>query len=149
MNEEQIRYWAKEGIEFGAHSRTHSDLRWLDRIALEEEVKGSKKDLEHILGSTVVAFAYPYGAYNDNVCASVEDVFKLGFTVDEGLNDLGTEHRLLRRMSVSNTESLFELRFRLRHGYIPLKNVRSGIRLRSRLKHVENMSIGQREKSGN
>ena len=26
MTAEQIRYWATQGIEFGAHSRTHADL---------------------------------------------------------------------------------------------------------------------------
>lgn len=49
----------------GAHTQHHPCLSCLDRQQLEEEVRGSKADLEAILGKTVDAFAYPYGRRED------------------------------------------------------------------------------------
>src|ERR1700682_795110 len=41
MSAEQIRNWALQGFEFGAHSRTHAKLTDLSGPLLEEEVRGS------------------------------------------------------------------------------------------------------------
>ncbi len=124
MNEEQIRYWATRGVEFGAHSRSHPDLTSLSGTALVEEIDGGKKDLESIVGSPVVSFAYPYGRHNQTVRACVQDRFKMAFTVEEGLNDLGTDQFLLRRMSVDEETSLFELGLRVRYGRAPFRRIR-------------------------
>ena len=124
MNEEQIRYWATQGIEFGAHSRSHADLTSLSGAALTEEVDGSKKDLESVVGSAVLSFAYPYGRHNQTVRACVQDRFKMAFTVEEGLNDLGADQLLLRRMSVDEDTSLFELGLRVRYGQDPFRRIR-------------------------
>jgi peptidoglycan/xylan/chitin deacetylase (PgdA/CDA1 family) len=42
MTADQIRYWAAQGIEFGAHSRTHADLTTLTSDKLSDEIVGSK-----------------------------------------------------------------------------------------------------------
>ena len=64
MTAEQIRYWAMQGIEFGAHGRSHVDLTTLPPQRLKEEVLGGASDLAGILGSPAVSFAYPYGSYD-------------------------------------------------------------------------------------
>jgi len=136
MNKEQIRYWATQGIEFGAHSRTHPNLTSLAGAVLAEEINGSKNDMEFIVGSSVLSFAYPYGCHSQVVRACVQDLFKMAFTVEEGLNDLGTDQFLLRRTSLSGKESLVELGFRVRYGRNPFQHVRSIIGLRARLRRV-------------
>ncbi len=134
MTADQIRYWANREIEFGAHSRSHPDLTTLDPPDLAEEVVGSKNDLEGILQSPVVSFAYPYGHYNPAVCECVRRVYDLAFSVDEGLNDLRTDPHLLRRTLVSPGDSMVDLASRVRRGFSRLQRIRGRIRLRARLK---------------
>lgn len=56
MTADQIRGWAAQGIEFGAHSRTHANLPTLSPSELEEEVVGSGKDLEVRLRGQIGVF---------------------------------------------------------------------------------------------
>lgn len=63
---EQIRYWARQGIEMGAHTRTHADLGPIDELdLLANEVVGSREDLEQITGRPVRYFAFPYGQHKN------------------------------------------------------------------------------------
>jgi peptidoglycan/xylan/chitin deacetylase (PgdA/CDA1 family) len=139
MTADQIRYWATQGIEFGAHSRTHADLTTLSAEALEEEVVGSGKDLESILGTPVVSFAYPYGAHNQAVDDCARRAYPLAFIADddnEGLNHLLTDPHLMLRTMVQPDDSLLELECRARWGYNPFLNLRARLGLRTRLKRA-------------
>ncbi len=49
-------------VTLGAHGRSHQLLTSLSRDELRDEVQGSKRDLEELLGRAVDCFAYPYGA---------------------------------------------------------------------------------------
>jgi len=145
MTAEQIRYWAAQGIEFGAHSRTHADLTTLAPHGLEQEVIGSGSDLSSIVGSRVVSFAYPYGAYNQTVCDCVRGAFDLAFCADdrmEGMNHLLTDPCLLRRTMVQTGDSLLALESRVRWGRNPIQNVRARVSLRSRLKRAARFLFG-------
>jgi peptidoglycan/xylan/chitin deacetylase (PgdA/CDA1 family) len=143
MTADQIRDWVRRGIEFGAHSRTHPDLTTLGPAELANEVAGSKADLEAILQSPVVSFAYPYGFYNQAVCECVQSTYDMAFTVDEGLNDLQTDPRLLRRTPISPRASTVDLASRMRWGYNPFGRVRKRVRLRTRLKDVARVLFPQ------
>jgi peptidoglycan/xylan/chitin deacetylase (PgdA/CDA1 family) len=48
------------GIELGAHTVTHPDLATLGEEACLEEIAGSRRVLESLLGHPVTAFAYPF-----------------------------------------------------------------------------------------
>jgi len=71
MTRTQLLEMAACGITVGAHSRTHADLRACGPGELEGEVRGSKVDLEDLLGAPVTTFAYPAGLLNDAVVAAV------------------------------------------------------------------------------
>lgn len=71
MTRGQLLEMAAAGITIGAHSRTHADLRSCGQRDLEGEVRGSKEDLEDLLGTPVTSFAYPAGLYDDRVVAAV------------------------------------------------------------------------------
>lgn len=59
---EQIKQLAENGVEIGAHTRTHADLGQIeDETALRFEIMGSVSDLEAITGSPVRYFAFPFG----------------------------------------------------------------------------------------
>jgi peptidoglycan/xylan/chitin deacetylase (PgdA/CDA1 family) len=59
------------GVAIGAHSQTHVDLRACGDAALKREVRGSRCDLEDLLGTPVTSFAYPAGLENQRVRAAV------------------------------------------------------------------------------
>jgi peptidoglycan/xylan/chitin deacetylase (PgdA/CDA1 family) len=136
MTAEQIRHWAAEGIEFGAHSRTHADLTQLPAHKCAAETSGSKSDLETLLGAPVVSFAYPYGHVSESVRDLVRAEFDLAFGVDEGLNCLSGDPHLLKRRYVGPDDLLLDVAvgFRWRREARWLSDLRIKLALRSRLK---------------
>lgn len=68
---DQIRELARAGIEIGAHTVNHPDLRGLDDAQLQSEIAGSREVLAARLGHTPEFFAYPYGALNPRVVNAV------------------------------------------------------------------------------
>ncbi len=61
MTWDQIRAVAAAGMDIGSHTRTHRVLQTLDEAALDDELGGSKADLERELGRPTLAVAYPVG----------------------------------------------------------------------------------------
>jgi len=59
----QLRAWMDAGMEVGAHTRNHVDLTTCDGATAHEEITGSKRDLEQLLGAQVRSFCYPYGEH--------------------------------------------------------------------------------------
>jgi Predicted xylanase/chitin deacetylase len=136
MTAEQISYWSTQGIEFGAHSRTHPDLTKEPPAQLEDEILGSADDLKKVVGARVVSFAYPYGWNSPAVVACVRRYFDVAFAIDSsdrGINDTSTDPYLLRRTMVQSTDLAIDVLLRARFGYSPLENMRRKVRLRSRL----------------
>lgn len=56
-----LRRLVGEGIEIGSHGRHHRDLRTCSDEELQEELRGSRTDLEALLEAPVLTFCYPYG----------------------------------------------------------------------------------------
>lgn len=145
MTADQIRFWAAQGIEFGAHSRTHADLTTLTPERLEEEVMGSKVDLEMLLGEPVRSFAYPFGFHTEGVVDCVRGVFDLAYDInpeERGINTLGTDPHLQRRTMVQPGDSVIDIEFRVRWGYTPIQRLRTLFRLRSRFRRAVRAVFG-------
>ena len=49
------------GIEIGSHTRTHFNCGSHDRVRLQDEIVGSKRELESHLGRPIVCFSFPFG----------------------------------------------------------------------------------------
>ena len=58
---DQIRYWQSDRIEFGTHTRSHYDCGSADTRALEDEIAGSREDMQRQLGTSPRFFAFPWG----------------------------------------------------------------------------------------
>jgi peptidoglycan/xylan/chitin deacetylase (PgdA/CDA1 family) len=71
MTRNQLLEMDAAGVATGAHSRTHADLRACGPAELDTEVRGSKEDLEDLIGKPVTSFAYPAGLLNGRVAAAV------------------------------------------------------------------------------
>lgn len=69
----QLHELVASGWEVGAHTVHHEHLPSLDGPALKEEVAGSKRALEDLLGRPVGTFAYPYGAWSSQIANCVAD----------------------------------------------------------------------------
>jgi peptidoglycan/xylan/chitin deacetylase (PgdA/CDA1 family) len=131
LSREQIKFWASRGIEFGAHSHTHSDLRTLTKAQIEEEVIRSKEELENVLSREVLSFAYPFGSYNQTVRDVVKTNFGVAFTTRRGLNHSYTDIHELRRTAPRESDGQLEMWLRARVGWTPADRMRN---LRNRLR---------------
>jgi peptidoglycan/xylan/chitin deacetylase (PgdA/CDA1 family) len=58
---EQIRHWSRRGAEIGSHTRTHFNCGSTDRARLEQEIVGSRAELEVRREKPVRFFAFPFG----------------------------------------------------------------------------------------
>ncbi|MDP9360678.1 MAG: polysaccharide deacetylase family protein [Acidobacteriota bacterium] len=131
-----IRNWAQRSIDFGSHSRTHPDLRTLSNDELEAEVSGSREDLESVLGSEVVSFAYPSGHHDERVRAQVAKHYQLAVSTIEGLNGLTTDPSAIKRTMVQRSDILLDLQLRLRYGFNPIMRFRARAAIRTRFKRA-------------
>jgi peptidoglycan/xylan/chitin deacetylase (PgdA/CDA1 family) len=129
MSAEEIGQWARRGVTFGAHSRSHADLTLLDPSSAIDEILGSKEDLAAISGKSVTSFAYPFGKLNPAIESVVQTNFTTAFTIEEGLNDETTSLTALNRTMIQHGDSLVDVLLRARYGRSVLQRVRSAIRI--------------------
>ena len=62
LNREELRTLAASPwVTIGAHGMTHTPLAVLAEEAQRQEISGSKRELEELLGQQVTVFAYPFG----------------------------------------------------------------------------------------
>lgn len=79
MNRAQIEALATQGMEFGAHGRTHVPLPSVSGQARTDEIAGSGADLAEWLGAHPCSFAAPYGAVDADVICEIGDHYALAF----------------------------------------------------------------------
>lgn len=123
LNGRKILSWADikrvagQNIQFGAHSRTHVRLPTVLPEQTCEEISGSKSDVENELQSPVVAFAYPFGEYDQSIQNVVKQIGYLGAcTAEHGINSWAISLTALRRLEVYGTWSLLRFLLALRLG---------------------------------
>jgi peptidoglycan/xylan/chitin deacetylase (PgdA/CDA1 family)/glycosyltransferase involved in cell wall biosynthesis len=133
LSSNQIRRWADRGIEFGAHTRVHPDLRRLSDEELDEELELSRLELEAVIDRPVVSFAYPFGYYGDREVEAARRHFSLSYTVDEGRNRRTTDLARLRRTTMYPGRTLMFLTCFL-VGFDPIRRLREKVQIRSRLR---------------
>lgn len=63
MSAAHLRQWVAGRQEVGAHTRNHARLLALDAVASDAEISLCKEELEHITGTAVSHFCYPYGEF--------------------------------------------------------------------------------------
>jgi len=80
MNSDEIGAISHSGlIEIGAHSTSHTMLAKQVPEVQQQEILGSKRELETILGSPVTSFSYPYGGTDAVDIQTVRLVQNAGF----------------------------------------------------------------------
>ncbi|MDP2911546.1 MAG: polysaccharide deacetylase family protein [Candidatus Omnitrophota bacterium] len=93
---DEIKAMHKHGISFGSHTKSHRNLCLLRDQDLAEELAGSKKDIEKMLGVEIAEFAYPFGILDQRVKAFVKEAgYKYARTTSKGFNYKNTDRYML------------------------------------------------------
>jgi peptidoglycan/xylan/chitin deacetylase (PgdA/CDA1 family) len=104
LNVGEVRRLDDAGMDIGAHTRTHVPLNAIASSAMVNQIEGSKRDLQRILGHFVYFFAYPYGAYD---AAVVQEVRRAGFllavTTNAGTQESSLAPLTMPRIHVGRT----------------------------------------------
>lgn len=110
IGSDEIIHMYNEDVLFGSHTRNHFKLSKLSKDMIELEIKGSKSDLEKLLGKKVNFFAYPYGLkrhYNYQAKEIIkESGYKCAFTAINGINYPGCDLFELKRTKIERGDSL-------------------------------------------
>ena len=103
---EHISAMRDTGFTFQSHTRQHPDLTTLSDDDLTEELAGSRRDLEDLLGEQVRYLAYPYGRLNEHVLNTTRAAgYEAAFTTQPGFNRRDVNHYRIRRLDVFGTDT--------------------------------------------
>ncbi len=106
MTQEHIEALRGMGFSFQSHTRLHADLPTLSDEQLADELGGSRRDLEALLGQPVPYLAYPYGRYDERVLnAAREAGYQAAFSVQPGFNRRDVHPYRIRRLDVFGTDT--------------------------------------------
>lgn len=98
----QLREMAAAGVEIGAHNRNHIHLGVASVEVMEDEIVGSKHDLEQALEREIRYFAFPYGQPVDLSTAAFQIAYQAGYhgvcSAHGGYNFPGDDPFYLRRI---------------------------------------------------
>jgi len=101
-----IRELDRAGMDVGDHTAHHVDLRELTPGELATETAGSRRVLEAVLGHPVYFFAYPFGAYDDQVVQAVKSAgFTLAYTPDAGTTESTADPLTMPGIHVGRAET--------------------------------------------
>lgn len=100
---EEIKYFAGEGVEIGAHSHMHPDFgRDLSKDTLRREIADCRKKIQDWTGQPVNYFAFPYGLKNNVSQAAIDMVFESGYkaflSASGGMNLPGADSKHIQRI---------------------------------------------------
>jgi peptidoglycan/xylan/chitin deacetylase (PgdA/CDA1 family) len=122
LDHSQLRDFASEGFEIGAHGFSHKPLWHLPPAELAQEVGPCKPILEDIIGREVRMFCYPRGRYDASVMRAVQEA---------GYWGARTVSMLATRSKFSPFEMPTTLQIFPHSPFTYLKNVASSRRLQS------------------
>ena len=101
---DEVRTLSREGVQFGAHTKTHPILSRVSDPQMQDEISSSKQRIESETGTAVHHFCYPNGHYDDFTQATVDHLASSGFqtavTAEPGFNFPGARPFLLTRAGV-------------------------------------------------
>ncbi len=107
----EIKIIQKHGWQIGSHGSTHSKLTELKNTKILAEVANSKKIMENKLKTKIEYFAYPFGAYNNNILKELQLAgYKMAITLDDGKIQSDTNIFTIPRIGVNNTHTISEFK---------------------------------------
>lgn len=121
-----------DDIELGAHSITHPNLDELAGARLDEEIAGSKRALEALLGARVSSFAYPHGWHDRRSRAAVVSAgYRSAAAVKDAISHLEDDPFAIARWTVTAGTSAERIAGVLRGEGVPVAWRRERTRTRA------------------
>lgn len=118
LNTDEMNEMMKDGITFGAHTRTHPHLSKIDTGQAKDELTDSYKTLRTITGRQNIPFCYPYGDYNEHVKSMVKETgFSCAFTVKPGINYSGQDIFEIKRIDVLGNDNFSSFKYKITDKY--------------------------------
>lgn len=97
LNWDSLGKLAAEGLELGAHSRTHPHLTQVPDAGLTDEIEGCAEDLLRYAGARPHSFCYPYGSLDERAVSRVARLYRRACTTElAALSGREAQHRLPR-----------------------------------------------------
>jgi peptidoglycan/xylan/chitin deacetylase (PgdA/CDA1 family) len=85
----ELRELSDDGVELGAHTRSHPALTQVPGEQARAEIRGSREDLEREIGSRPRVFSYPFGDCDERVAEMVkQEGFQMAVTCHYGWSRL-------------------------------------------------------------
>ena len=110
--------WRDGGMDIGSHTRTHADLTQLDAAAAQNQIAGSRLELENLLGCEVRHFCYPYGRFNATHQQMARQAgYATATTTHRGRTHAGDDAFTLRRIMVARATHLGLFAAKIMTGY--------------------------------
>jgi peptidoglycan/xylan/chitin deacetylase (PgdA/CDA1 family) len=104
LNQTEVRRLDAAGMDIGAHTRTHVPLAKIAASEVKDQVLGSRRDLEAVVGHPVQWFAYPFGSFDASVLAEVRAAgFVLAVTTNGGTRESSTASLKMPRIHIGRT----------------------------------------------
>lgn len=136
---DQVSYLHAVGVEIGSHTRSHFDCGSSSLTILDEEITGSKHDLEKHLNAPARFFAFPFGKRDNisteatNIAASCYDYLLSSCSGDNFASPAFKERHLMRKSLPHNCweleltlQSVLDLREEIKQAFnTKAKRVRS------------------------
>jgi peptidoglycan/xylan/chitin deacetylase (PgdA/CDA1 family) len=105
---------SKKGVQIGSHTRSHPALTALSSGPLNDEIAGSKRDMESRLDFPVDHFCYPYGDCNDQVREKVIQAgYRSAVTTQRGHVAAGCDPFTLRRIPIKLITNPFSFLYKI------------------------------------
>lgn len=112
-----VRELHAAGLEIGSHGLLHRALPGLADGELAEETSASRSLLSGAIGSDVVSFCYPYGAFDDRSVAAVASAgYRAATVIRSGIARGLSDPFRLKRVPVRGTDPLLDLSLALTRG---------------------------------
>ncbi len=94
-------------VDFQSHTRFHPILICCDAAEGEQEITGSRRDIERLTGRPCEHFAYPNGNYGEREIRLLRAAgYRTARTCDVGWNDDATDPFRLRAIDIHDDSSL-------------------------------------------
>ncbi|WP_219598055.1 polysaccharide deacetylase family protein [Aeromonas salmonicida] len=120
MNGEQIKALVASGhVEIGGHTLTHPRLSKLPPEQQAHEIRENKRQLEALLGHSLLSFAYPYGDMDDSAKEQAQAAgYRFAVATNSGPRALHQDPYRIRRIAIFPRTDVFGLWRKIRGNYV-------------------------------